>query len=149
MLCCPTHTINTHMSPLQHEQITINSITYVILSISLYKYPYITLPSRTVTNQFHYQCFTVHLTLHTTPYVTPPKRSVTNQFHYKCYAVHITLKVTLYHPSRKISYQSMPLPMLCCPTQSKIILMLPLQNDQIPIHSITNIMLSTSHYIHP
>jgi hypothetical protein len=109
------------MPPLPHDQLPIKHITNIMLSISHYKHPY----------------------------VTPPTRSVTNHFHYQCYAAHLTLSTFLCHSSHTISYQSIPLPMLCCPSHTINILISPLQHDQLPINSITNVMLSISHYKHP
>jgi hypothetical protein len=65
MLCCSSHTINIFMSPLPHNKLSINSITKIMLSISHYKHPYVIPPTRSVTNQFHYQCYALHLTLYT------------------------------------------------------------------------------------
>jgi hypothetical protein len=126
---------------------------------------------RLIINKFHYKCYAVHLTLKH-PYVTPPTRSVTSQFHYQYYAFHLTLLIFLYHPSHTISYQSIPLPSLCCPSHTKTFLcppshtlcyqsiplpilcspshtinflLSPLPHGQLPINSITNILLSISH----
>jgi hypothetical protein len=109
------------MSPLPHYQLPINSITNIMLSISHYKLLYL----------------------------IPPKRSVTNQFHYQYYALQLTLYTSLCHLYHTISYQSIPLPILCSPSHTIYILKSPLSHDQLPINSVTNIMLSISHYIHP
>jgi hypothetical protein len=109
------------MSPIPHVQLPINSITNITLSISHYKHPY----------------------------VTPLTHSVTNQFHYKYYAVHLTLESSLFQPSHTFSYQSIPLPILCSPSHTIDVLISPLPHDQLPINSITNTMLSNSHYKHP
>jgi len=49
VLCCPSHPMNILMSLLQHDT------SCVMLSISSYEHPYVTSPTRSVTNQFHYQ----------------------------------------------------------------------------------------------
>jgi hypothetical protein len=199
IFCCRSHTLYILISPLPHDQLPINSFTNIKLSISHSKHPYVTPPSRSVTNKFYYQYYAVHLTLnlsfchpsHTIsyqsiplqmlccpshsinilmtplsqnqlsinsitsimlsisqykhPYVTPPTRSVTNQFHYQYYAFYLILYSSLCHPSRKISYQSISLPILCCLSNTKYILMSPLPHYQLPINCITNFMLSISH----
>jgi hypothetical protein len=86
ILCCPSHTITILMSPLPHEQLPINFITNTMHSNSQYNLPY----------------------------VSPNTRSVTNEFNYQYYAVHLTLYTSLCHPSSTISYQSTPLLILCC-----------------------------------
>jgi hypothetical protein len=136
------------MSPLPQYQLTINSITNVMLSISHYKHPYVTPPTISVTNQFHYKFYAVHLTLytslchhsHTISYQSIPLQIL-------CCPSH-TIN-TLCHPSHTISYQSIPLQMLCCPSHIINILMSPLPHYQLLFNSITNVMLSISHYKHP
>jgi hypothetical protein len=118
MLCCLNHTINTLMSLLPHDQLPNNNFTNIMIYISQYNHPY----------------------------VIPPTRSVTKQFHYKCYAIHHTIKISLCHLSHTISYHSIPLTILCCPSHTINTPMSPLPHDLLPINSITNIMLSISHY---
>jgi hypothetical protein len=128
MLCCPSHTKNILMSPLPHDQLPINSIANVMLPISQYKYPYVTSPTRTVTNQFHYQCYAVHLKLQTS--LCHPSNTINYQSIslILCYPSHT--KISLYYPSHTIGYQSIPLPILCCLSQTENILMSPLPHDQ-------------------
>jgi hypothetical protein len=109
------------MSPLPHDYLPINTITNILLSISIYN----------------------------DPYITRPTRSVTNQFHYQYYAFHLTLKSPLYHPYPTIIYQSIPLPIFCYPSHTLLILISPHSYDELPINSITNVMLSISHCNHP
>jgi hypothetical protein len=125
------------MSPLPHDQLSINSITNVMLSIShkihfISPLPHYQLPINSITKVM------VSISYYKHPYVTPPTRSVTNQFHYQYYAVHLTLNTSFCHPSHMVNYQSIPLPVLWCPSHTKYILMSPLPHDQLPTNSITN-----------
>jgi hypothetical protein len=90
MICCPSHTTNILMSPLPNDQLQINYITKIMLFISNYiilmsTLPHDQLPIKYITN------IMLSISLYKHPYITPPTRSVTNQFHYQCFAVHITL----------------------------------------------------------
>jgi hypothetical protein len=51
-------------SPLPHEELPINFITKFILFKSHYKYTYVTTPTLSVTNKFHYERYAIHITLY-------------------------------------------------------------------------------------
>jgi hypothetical protein len=121
MLYCTSQTRAILMPPLPYDQLKINFITNVLLS------------------NWHNKL----------PYIIPLTRSVNNQFHYQKFPVHFTLKTSLCHLSHTINYHPITWTILLSIYRTINILMSTLSNDQLPINSITNVMLTISHYKYP
>jgi hypothetical protein len=173
------------MSPFPHKYLPINFINNILLSISHYKFlispiPHNLLPinffklllspSHFITNIF------LSMSNYKYSYATTSTQSVTNEFYYQYYSLHLTLYLSLYHPSHRISYQSIPILKLCCLSHKKYIhtfplqtisyklislaiifslahfiniLMSPFPHNQLRMNYITNIILTISLYKHP